>query len=418
MIDRDAMPTSRTAPGTTRSALRGLMLALLAVALPTVMLPIAFDAPLAAQETDPLVDYGSIRPDGAKSLNGFTEFAKLYEGRGCEVRRWNRLSPRIDKYSTIVWAPTVERPLTEEERTRLERWMAEGWNRTLVVILPEYRADRDYFERMLPQVDPTQQQTYRRRLSEAIADDLTRLGSDPEPIDDPWFDRGRRRGRRVVERITGDLADGLGDRVPQVVIDRDLRVPIEEDPEGRQYAVLLSADRRPFVVSIWDPDTEASIIVVANASFLCNYGMTNDGNRILAENLANWTCYEGEPVLFLESGDRPLPVTDTEESGQPMFSDWMKVWPLSFLTPHLLLIGVLIYFVYLPIFGRPRRLPKPAVSDFGRHVEAVGGLLERTGDRRRAAEKIRHYHDHVRSDSGGLGAAAGPRRRPPRESSP
>ena len=65
-----------------------------------------------------------------------------------------------------------------------------------------------------------------------------------------------------------------------------------------------------------------------------------------------------------------------------------------------MLISSLFCFSVFPIFGRPRELPPDSRSDFGKHIDALGSLLERTVDREFARSRLMHYRQTVGRDAG------------------
>lgn len=67
------------------------------------------------------------------------------------------------------------------------------------------------------------------------------------------------------------------------------------------------------------------------------------------------------------------------------------VFPLSAVLAHLLALTVLWAACRFPIFGPPREEVPDAVGDFGRHIEAVGQLLEWTGDEAYATDRWQQY---------------------------
>jgi hypothetical protein len=52
-----------------------------------------------------------------------------------------------------------------------------------------------------------------------------------------------------------------------------------------------------------------------------------------------------------------------------------------------------------PIFGRPREPAPPRLSDFSRHVWALGQLLSRTKDRAYALGRVLQYQQNSRRES-------------------
>ena len=77
----------------------------------------------------------------------------------------------------------------------------------------------------------------------------------------------------------------------------------------------------------------------------------------------------------------------------------LLVWPTNWILLHFALIGILFCFWKLPIFGLPRPEDPTGAADFGRHIDAVAALLERTADRRYALSRVKHYQQVVRNDA-------------------
>ena len=90
---------------------------------------------------------------------------------------------------------------------------------------------------------------------------------------------------------------------------------------------------------------------------------------------------------------------------------------LGFIVMHLRVLGILCCIAIYPIFGRPKTASSPALSqipsapdaedaativraDFGKHIDALGELLELTEDRQYARDRVSYYHEHVSRDSG------------------
>ena len=74
----------------------------------------------------------------------------------------------------------------------------------------------------------------------------------------------------------------------------------------------------------------------------------------------------------------------------------LLVWPTNWILLHFALIGILFCFWKLPIFGLPQPEDPTGAADFGRHVDAVAALLERTADRRYALSRVKHYQQIVK----------------------
>ena len=55
------------------------------------------------------------------------------------------------------------------------------------------------------------------------------------------------------------------------------------------------------------------------------------------------------------------------------------------------MVGLLLCFWRWPIFGRPQELPRESTSDFGKHIDALAELLERSHERDYAAARLAYY---------------------------
>ena len=151
---------------------------------------------------------------------------------------------------------------------------------------------------------------------------------------------------------------------------------------------------------------ESEIIVVAGGSTVTNFGIVTDEGRDLAKQLliesgkrVNATTPR---VGFITSGFGGVPVSDS--SGQPQLASGMElltVWPLSIITIHLALMGIVVCLILLPIFGRPRKLKERTNSDFADHINAVGVLLHRSNGEQYARQRISEYFRKVRGETSG-----------------
>lgn len=151
---------------------------------------------------------------------------------------------------------------------------------------------------------------------------------------------------------------------------------------------------------------DSEIIVVAGGSTITNFGIVTDEGRDLAKQLLIETGKRVNAttprVGFITSGFAGVPVSDS--SGQPQLASGMElltVWPLSIITIHLALMGIVVCLILLPIFGRPRKLKERTNSDFADHINAVGVLLHRSNGEQYARERISEYFRKVRGETSG-----------------
>jgi hypothetical protein len=142
------------------------------------------------------------------------------------------------------------------------------------------------------------------------------------------------------------------------------------------------------------------LLIVANGSFVLNEPLVNHEHRKLAARLID---HVGTPksVAFLESGAGGPMLLETEpEQGIKNGMEIFGVAPFNWIFLHLAVLGAIFCVARFPIFGAPRPLDPAPLSDFGRHVWALGKLLERTGDREFAISRLQHYQQNVRREAG------------------
>ena len=173
------------------------------------------------------------------------------------------------------------------------------------------------------------------------------------------------------------------------------------DISSPEFTRLLTSQDATLVsrltASEWD---EGQILVVTNGSFLLNLPLVNHQHRILAGKLVAACGATGQRVVFLESGPEGPPVLDVEpDTKAPTGFEVFTVWPIGVVAMHFVILGITACFALLPIFGRPRQLEEEPLSDFGKHVEALGELLAATADHQYAARRVRDYHAQFRKES-------------------
>ena len=122
-------------------------------------------------------------------------------------------------------------------------------------------------------------------------------------------------------------------------------------------------------------------------------------HRKLAGRLIT-ACGEPRKVAFLESGPGGPPILEEEPgTGLPTGLEALIIWPIGCILMHFAVVGILYCFAGFPIFGRPQKLPADSVADFGKHIDALGELLQRTGDPGYASERLAHYQQTVRGET-------------------
>ena len=338
-------------------------------------------------------EYGKINGiEGSFSINGTSVFHDMFVERGFKVRSTRRISPKIDRYETLVWFPDDYSCPSPKAIEAIEQWLSNGWDRTFIYVGRDYNAQGDYLADVLGDAPPGKQEELLRQMAEAnlerdtVSWNYYRWKEDLASCD--WFERSEEPRRRTTD-LSGAFARGLTNKGSVEV--SDLLKPVRSDPEN----VLLKADGEPVVFKV-DSRTsyadDGQIVVVSNGSFLVNYALVDQDNRRLASKLID-QCSNGD-VLFLESGAEGIRVSDSDTVNHNSWA-WVAEPPLRYIVPHFLIWGIVFCFVFFPIFGRPRESQKKSTSTFRNHVTALGKMVSRTDLPNRAINKIRKYQEMV-----------------------
>ena len=345
-------------------------------------------------------EYGKIEGvEGGVSLNGTSVLADMFSNRGFRVKRRSRISPRIERYQTLVWFPDTRACPDPEVTEAINVWLDNGYGRTFIYVGRDYNAKADYLNDVFDQAPVAQKEELLRRLAESdlehdtVWDESFWWKDDLESCD--WFDRVD-GSRSKTENVSGPLVDFVKQSAEVEL--SDMLVPTSSS--DWESAPLLMADGEEFAFKLtrsWENYSEGKVIVVSNGSFLVNYSLVDPGSRKLAGNLID-LCDPNGDVMFLESGQGGIKVSDTDTSNHNRWS-WISQAPLCYIVPHFLMWGILFCFVFFPIFGRPAVLKRKSTSTFRNHVNALGKMMGRTDLPNQAINKIRKYQQLVSGDS-------------------
>ncbi len=362
-------------------------------------------------------EYGKIRGEsGGTSVNGVSVLADMLRERGHAVTRYGRLSPKIERYETLVWFPANKDCPSDEAVDRLEQWLDNGYRRTLIYVGYDFAGEVDYYRQLVDVTEGEQQERALRALAEAqlredarlyddVSDDWRVMFVGGKPSDDRcrWFNLEIDQ-RETSNRLAGPLTETLPSKSRPVMQTRawlKYRQTYLDSHPGRKLENLLTVDQRPFAFRYYEESGDADnfwvsgnqLIFVNNARFLANYGLIEASNRQLAENLIEYV----EPysdVLFLESDENGIEVSDSDYDAHNSWS-WITQKPLCYMVPHFLIWGVLFCFAFYPIFGRPKRTTNDRNRSFGDHIAAIGRLSGRHLSTRAARAKV---HDYLKAN--------------------
>ncbi|MDZ4820520.1 MAG: hypothetical protein SGJ20_16260 [Planctomycetota bacterium] len=327
-----------------------------------------------------------------QSVNGTGVLSDMLIARGHKVSSRKSLSPNLlENTDCIVWFPDDREAPTEEVRDWLEKWLTASPGRTLIYVGSTYDSEYSYWKAIEPSVPANQLQEVQKRAKDAKLSQGNMIGNLTEE-DCEWFSTHKlQQAPQTIKSLSGPWSSGIDAGKCELETNIRFKFPSEDE-------VLLRADRNKFAVRAqyvdygWPEGSPPSqMIMINNGSFLLNLPLVNHEHRKLAGHLMDEIPPQ-QRIVFLESGEGGPEILDSDpEIRAPNGLEIFSVWPIGIVLVHLAVAGMLFCFMSFPIFGVPRDPPAVSLSDFGKHVTALGAMLRRTRDRAYAASKIGHY---------------------------
>ena len=381
--------------------------------------------------------YGDTRGRTAqRSLNGLETFRRaLLSNLGdASMGRLEPIDIQLLKDSTldidvIVWTPRQHQAIDPATRTWLRRWLRQG-HRTLVYVVADEGSLTPYLRQMRPQAPAEQRLVYRRRLAHRLVERMRRSHRRPE--DDDWF-----TASPVEVGGVGGYAIEPPVQPPETD-DSILAQTMFEFDRGGQ-----SDDWQPRLIAELTRDrwNGSAVVVVGGGSLVTNFAFAESSSApsqmheqsqmqepsqrqklshasaivsSISESIARRVQHAPatppgvghdavatgtEPesprpikIAFATTDTARMPVRQTPPPRE--VSSGMAVlttWPLSLVTVHGLVAGLIACLILLPIFGRPRALPAPNPNRFVHHIDAVATLMQRGGGEAFARDRIERY---------------------------
>ncbi|QDU62247.1 hypothetical protein Pan216_31140 [Planctomycetes bacterium Pan216] len=336
--------------------------------------------------------YGSVH--GA-SINGIRGFAELLRQQGHRVGFSYRLTPRLmEREDVLVYFDPSGGRLDGATRLWFEEWLEVRDDRHLIIVPRDSDTEIAYWDALLAlppgslDEDQIDEATQRRRSAEDRQRSLFSEAVELESADWYGWRLAPTAEERIVRTVTGEPSwtDDLG--LEQGELDLRFRRRLEVSP----WSIPLVTSGDDTVISEL-PLAGGSVWIVGNGSFLLNFGLVNREHRKLAGALGE-AIGSGKRVTFV-LGTRQ---GEAEEQSPGLLS-FLRVFPLSWVGMHLIALGLIYGLYQLPIFGRPKVVEQREVYRFGRHVAALGALLESTGKGEFARKRVAEYRQKHQGDS-------------------
>lgn len=328
--------------------------------------------------------YGRV---SGSSINGTGAFAALLKARGCEVGVTDRLHPKLQADVLIRFSPYGDAP-PDEEVEWFNNWLVQDYGRSLVYVVNGFDTEKEFWTTIRaalpPDASPATVEGIDWRVEHA-SDGLMGPGSQSFPT----FGGAQADGVKVMPLFR--WAEGKGDAEADVEGWWDEEVDVEAPDLPLYRGLALGPNASPLLTSggqVMAAEMsrgDGRVLVVANGSFLLNEGLVQQGRRPLAGLVADWI---GEPplrVVFVE-GYYPVSTLSNTSLFRLLF-----VQPLTYVIPHLILLGILAVAVRAVRLGRPRAERIADVERPVAHAEALGDLMSRGRDEGEARAQVALY---------------------------
>ncbi|WP_345682371.1 hypothetical protein [Novipirellula caenicola] len=390
--------------------------------------------------------------NGTQSLNGFGALRESFKNAGFQHRDVSRLSKRVITNDALVWTPASFSGFSPRVTRWIDRWLAQG-DRTLIFVIPDSGSETDYWIDASKLAPPEQRLEYRRRIAKSINRRIqSRLnrsatqsngwftttplsaGHPLTELDGEWsetiaLESGETNSYTIEHQIEpyskpksakksanttttattttatttqGTTTQGTTTQGTTVFVGDNLVTdtpvtlrPLLQDQSGTTVVAQVQSNR-------WNG---SQIIVVAGGSLLTNYAFT----KPLAVQLADQLVLTSLPPSssspsagFISVDPLILPVSESKP-GVPKASGWelLTTWPMSLVTVHAALLGLVICLMLLPSLGRARHVRYSVKGSFGDHLDAVAALMNRAGGEQFARHRISEYMRRIHGETQG-----------------
>ena len=368
-------------------------------------------------QTDLPTTYGKRSGSAASSVNGTKALSEMFREAGYWVRSYSAVSPNLLRHDVIVWVPDSVIGPDDEFRDVILNWLNEDEGRTLVIVGRDFDAAIQYWDEVLPKVPPEKKLDAMRQRALAIESFDETRNTFLQEGDYYFYKLERDVPRRVARNLTGPWAEGIDASKTNIVLRskmepatrKSLYADRDESENGESPVemiddvdVLLGTGEEAIVARLGSEYSANQIILVNNGSFLLNLPLVNPEHRKLAGKLVN-QCnqvdYDLDEVAFLET-EYGVPIRSADDSADGTSGwEWLSRWPLNMVGLQMAWGLIVLCFALYPIFGRPKRLPAAETSDFKKHIDSVGDLLEATEDYGYAQLRLQQYQQVMKGDA-------------------
>jgi len=398
-------------------------------------------------------DYGqSAGYMASQSLNGFGALRQTYINAGADDLDVRRLTDRVQRLDTIVWTPTYSTAIGTEVTYWFDSWLRRG-QRTLVYVVPDSGSEADYWSRAIEFAAPDQRLEYRRRAARCINERMQwRLNRGPL-VSNGWFELEPLAERRQFDEFRGrwakefeSLTANDDSKAPPLRSEFRIKPYRKRDGSTQQNQSANTVNQTPptmagptgpgspswngtgtatpthtevmFTPVLMDDSGktvvaritskkwgDSQMIVVAGGSLLTNYAFTHPTSVEFADKMVRESLRtDASPPKVGFSSIPPASMSVSKSKpGVPKATgmELLTVWPISLITIHAVLLGVVVCLMLIPALGRPKRVRYHSQSHFGDHLDAVATLMSRAKGESFARSRISDYFRRIHGETSG-----------------
>ena len=323
-----------------------------------------------------------------ESINATSALADLFRQRGHQVRSSRQLKDRTGAWADVVVRFSPEAgPPDRDEGNRMLEWLGDKSGRQIIYVPRDYDAGPEFWDAVLAAKDATKTQAWVDQVQMERQEAVARAGRPAPRSKTPsrpevWFGLPAESGpAATAEALDGEWSEGVDPKAVRVARH-------DTFADGGENVLLADGDGRRLAIT-WSTDGDATVLAIANASFLLNGALAARPERaVLAARVVDWIGPEPRHVLFLDGGD--ILGEGGDDDTQGVFH-LLSVHPFNWVAAHLAALALAAALARAVRLGRPRPEPPSGFDRPAAHPEALGGLLARTRREAAARELIDTY---------------------------
>ena len=353
---------------------------------------------------------------GAYSINGTGVLADMFRNAGSEIIYSRILGTPTRRADVIVWAPNSYRLPGKEEVQAIEQWLQAKPDRTFIFIGRDYDATMDYWVEVTKDATDDEKILLALKMLDVWGGFQVKRMQLKDGEDCGWFTMNTESTVKTIKSLEGDMRwlagteNGKFHMRVQGFLDFKGKID-QPSSSAYKYDIKLHSNGIPIVTEITSQIFYRSkIYAVVNGSFLLNVPLVNHEHRKLADTMIR-QCSQTRVVCFLESDyddseHVPVVTNDPAPPLPPSILTILQSWPFGFILMHLIVVGIVYCFFRYPIFGKAKttfvvtttiddKTRKQSVANFGRHIQALGNLMRRSGNETYARNCVSQYQQRT-----------------------